>query len=276
MTERKSGISHLEIFKHLNKSNCRECGVPTCLAFATALINGEKKFSDCPYISRETAEQLDKKIVKRDRFKKMEEMLGPLKKQVSEIDFERVAEGLGAELKDDRLHVKCLGKDFTVDHKGNIESMIHVNTWVAGPLLKYIINGGSERLSGKWVSFGELKRASSVAQYFHKRCEEPLKHLADSHTGVFFDLINIFGGKEVKGFSADYARIIYPLPRVPFLILYWKPEEEFESKLSLLFDSTADQYIDIEFIIGLGRGFVEMIKKILSRHDELMPTLLAL
>jgi hypothetical protein len=41
-------------------------------------------------------------------------------------------------------------------------------------------------------------------------------------------------------------------------------------------DSTADQYIDIEFIIGLGRGIVEMLKKILSKHEELMPTLLSL
>ena len=31
-----------------------------------------------------------------------------------------------------------------------------------------------------------------------------------------------------------------------------------------------------EFIIALGRGIVEMFKKILSRHEELMPTLLSL
>ncbi len=273
MAQNKSGINHLEILKYLNKSNCRACGVPTCLAFATALINGEKKFSDCPHLSEEAAAALDKKIVKRGRHEKLKELLGPLKKEVSTIDFRKVAEGLGAEYEDDRLRIRCLGKDFVVDNKGNIESIIHINTWVAAPLLKYIIMGGNAPLAGKWVSFGELNRASSVVQYFDRRCEEPLRQLADSHTDIFFDLINIFGGKCIDGFSADYAQIMYPLPKIPFLILYWRPDDQFESKLRLLLDSTADTYLDIEFIIGLGRGIVEMLKKILSKHDELMPRL---
>lgn len=276
MAQKKSGINHLEILTYLNKSNCRACGVPTCLAFATALINGEKKFSDCPHLSEEAADALDKKIVKRGRHEKLKELLGPLKKEVSTVDFRKVAEGLGAEYEDNRLRIKCLGKDFVVDNKGNIESIIHINTWVAAPLLKYIIMGGNAPLAGKWVSFGELSRASSVAQYFDRRCEEPLRQLAESHTDIFFDLINIFGGKNIDGFSADEARVIYPLPRVPFLILYWRPDNQFESKLRLLLDRNADTYLDIEFIIGLGRGIVEMLKKILSKHDELMPKLLSL
>jgi len=276
MTQNKSGIKHLEILKYLNKSNCRECGVPTCLAFASALINGEKKFSDCPHLSKETTDELDKKIVKRGQYEKLKELLGPLKKEVSKIDFSKVAKGLGAEYEDEKLRIKCLGKDFIVDKKGDIESFIHVNTWVAAPLLKYIILGGHEPLSGKWVSYGELNRASSVAQYFDRRCEEPLRQIAQSHTDIFFDLINIFGGKSVDGFSADYARVIYPLPKLPFLILYWKPENQFDSKLRLLMDSSADKYLDIEFIIGLGRGIVEMTKKIISKHEELLPKLLSL
>ncbi len=276
MAQKESGISHLEIFKHLNQSNCRECGVPTCLAFATAVINGEKKFSDCPYLSREAADTLDKKIVIRGQYNKLLELLGPLKKELRGVDFRKVAKGLGAEYENGRLRIKCLGKDFTVDKNGNVESLIHINTWVAVPLLKYIIMGGREPLSGKWVSFNELNRASSVAQYFERRCEEPLRQFAESHTDIFFDLMNIFGAERAEGFSADYARIIYPLPKVPFLILYWKQDKQFESKLRLLMDSSADRYIEIEFIIGLGRGIVEMFKKILSKHEELMPTLLGL
>jgi hypothetical protein len=276
MPSKMSEMKPLDVLKHLNRSNCRECGVPTCLAFATQLINGEKKFTDCPHLSKEAAEALNKKIVTRGRDKKLEEMLGPLKKEISGVDFRSAAEGLGAEYADNRLHIKCLGKDFIVDEKGSIESLIHINTWVAGPLLKYIIMGGSGPLSGKWVSFEELKRASSVARYFDKRCEEPLRQLAESHTDIFFDLINIFGGRSVDGFSADYARVIHPLPKVPFLVLYWRPDGQFDSKLKLLLDSTADRYLDIEFIIALGRGLVEMFKKILSRHEELMPTLLSL
>jgi hypothetical protein len=276
MPSKKSGMNPLEILKHLNRSNCKECGVQTCLAFATLVVNGEKKFADCPHLGKEASEALDKKIITRGRDKKMEEMLEPLKKEISGVNFRRVAEGLGAGYTNNRLSIKCLGKDFIVDSKGNVESLIHINSWIAGPLLKYIIMGGNEPLSGKWVSFEELKRASSVSQYFDRRCEEPFRQLAESHTDIFFDLINIFGGRSVDGFPADYARVIYPLPKVPFLFLYWKPDDQFDSKLKLLLDSTADRYLNIEFIIALGRGIVEMFKKILSRHEELMPTLLSL
>jgi hypothetical protein len=276
MSSKMSGMKPLDVLKHLKRTNCRECGVPTCLAFATQVVNGEKKFTDCPCISKEEAEALDKKIVTRGRGRKLEEMLAPLKREIAGVDFRSVAKGLDAEYADDKLRIKCLGKDFIVDRKGNIESLIHVNSWVAGPLLNYITRGGNVPLSGKWVAFGELKRASSVAQYFDHRCEEPMRQLAESHTAIFFDLINIFGGKNAGGFTSDYARIIHPLPRVPFLILYWSPDGQFESKLKLLLDSTADRYLDIEFIISLGRGIVEMFKKVLSKHDELMPKLLAL
>ena len=80
----------------------------------------------------------------------------------------------------------------------------------------------------------------------------------------------------MKGFSADHAVIIYPLPNVPFLILYWKPEEQFESKLRVLLDSTADTYLDAHSIYVLGRGIDEMFKKILSKHEELLPKVLSL
>lgn len=276
MSAKKTGVNPLEILKHLKRTNCRECGVPTCLAFAAQLVSGEKKLTDCPHLTQEAAEALSKKIVPRGRAIQLEEMLDPLKKELVHADFRAAAEGLGAEYKNKRLHIVCLGKEFIVDKKGTIESLIHVNPWVAGPLLNYIIRSGNTPLSGKWVSFGELKRASSVAQYFDHRCEEPMRQLAESHTDIFFDLIHIFGGRNVEGYTADYARIIHPLPKVPFLILYWKPDGQFDSKLRLLLDSSAESYLDIEFIISLGRGMVEMFKKILSKHEELMPKLLSL
>ena len=115
-----------------------------------------------------------------------------------------------------------------------------------------------------------------MAQYFNRRCQEPMRQLAESHTEVFFDLLKIFGGKSLKGFSADYAYVIHPLPRVAFLILYSHPEGHFESSLNILLDSTADDYLDTHSIYVLGRGIVEMFKKIISKHDELLPTLLSM
>ena len=44
----------IEIFKLLPKTNCGECGVPTCLAFAMNLAAGKAELSACPYVSEES------------------------------------------------------------------------------------------------------------------------------------------------------------------------------------------------------------------------------
>jgi acetyl-CoA decarbonylase/synthase complex subunit gamma len=44
-------LTALEIYKHLPKTNCKECKFPTCLAFAMALAQKKVSLSDCPYVS---------------------------------------------------------------------------------------------------------------------------------------------------------------------------------------------------------------------------------
>jgi len=46
-------LTGLEIYKHLPKTNCKECGFPTCLAFAMALAGNKTTLDKCPYISDE-------------------------------------------------------------------------------------------------------------------------------------------------------------------------------------------------------------------------------
>lgn len=44
-------INLMEILKLLPRTNCRECGAPTCMVFATQLAEGAKGTSDCPGLS---------------------------------------------------------------------------------------------------------------------------------------------------------------------------------------------------------------------------------
>jgi len=52
------GLTGIQIFKLLPKTNCGECGVPTCLAFAMALAAGKAELASCPYVSDEAKAQL--------------------------------------------------------------------------------------------------------------------------------------------------------------------------------------------------------------------------
>jgi acetyl-CoA decarbonylase/synthase complex subunit gamma len=51
-------LTGIEIFKLLPKTNCGECGVPTCLAFAMNLAAGRAELAACPYISEEAKDKL--------------------------------------------------------------------------------------------------------------------------------------------------------------------------------------------------------------------------
>ncbi len=52
------GLSGLDIYKLLPKTNCKECGQPTCLAFAMKLAQKQAELSACPYVSEESKEKL--------------------------------------------------------------------------------------------------------------------------------------------------------------------------------------------------------------------------
>ena len=49
-------LTGLDIFKMLPKTNCGECGVPTCMAFAMKLASKSAELSACPYASAEAIE----------------------------------------------------------------------------------------------------------------------------------------------------------------------------------------------------------------------------
>jgi acetyl-CoA decarbonylase/synthase complex subunit gamma len=51
-------LSGLDIFKLLPKTNCGDCGVPTCMAFAMKLAQKKAELSECPHASDEAKETM--------------------------------------------------------------------------------------------------------------------------------------------------------------------------------------------------------------------------
>lgn len=48
----------LEILRHLPKTNCHQCGQPSCTVFAAQVANGGRGVADCPDLSTEAAQRL--------------------------------------------------------------------------------------------------------------------------------------------------------------------------------------------------------------------------
>ncbi len=51
-------LSGIQIYKLLPQTNCKECGFPTCLAFAMKLAAKQVELSACPYVSEESKQKL--------------------------------------------------------------------------------------------------------------------------------------------------------------------------------------------------------------------------
>ena len=53
-------LGPLDIYKHLPKTNCAECGEKTCMAFASQIIERVLTLQDCPYLKGKSMEALIK------------------------------------------------------------------------------------------------------------------------------------------------------------------------------------------------------------------------
>ena len=51
-------LSGIQVYKLLPQTNCKECGFPTCLAFAMKLAAKQAELSACPYVTEESKAQL--------------------------------------------------------------------------------------------------------------------------------------------------------------------------------------------------------------------------
>ena len=260
----------MDVFKLLEKSNCRECEEKTCLAFAAAVFGGRRPLTDCPRIPEEIAQQYgDRPEPSVDPNQELEAQLAELKASLKGIDFAEAAPRIGADLDGDRLVLKIMGRLLRVDGEGRIFTDLHVNPWMAAPVINYILHCQGRPVSGRWVPLRELPNGRDWYRLFGQRCEKPMKKVADTRTDLFTDLVDLFNGQPPSdSYPSDVAVVLQPLPLVPLLICYWHPEDDMASNLNLFFDASAEDNLGIEGIYALGAGITRMFERLALRHGN--------
>ncbi len=260
----------LEIYALLPKMNCGECGIATCLAFAAAVLKEEKRPFDCPRLNEATLAEFGGAISKQVNIESIrDEQLNELKEKIAKRDIVSRAGLLGAINNGRTITIRCLGKDFKVDGQGVVASQCHTHAWFTLPLLDYILHCEGVEPSGRWVPFRELPRGKTWNPLFEQRCEKPLKRIADSHSDLFEALVSMFSGTSAtSAFNSDIAVILFPLPQVPMLVCYWRPEDGMESQLHLFFDDTAERNLPVESLFTMATGIVRMLERIMYRHTD--------
>jgi hypothetical protein len=255
-------LTPLHLYKLTPKTNCEECGFPTCLAFAAQVIVGQGNLSDCPYLPPEALAPFHLQLADQHRAgiglrrESFEKTLQFLRNEMNKWDLRQIAGSLGAVLEETEgipsLKLDYFGKEvhLTADDvfSGGLEDL---DPWEKILLYNYVI-GGAVEPSGVWVGMESLPNSVSKIKSLRAHCEEPLalsfagkiRQLQTAAEGVGRELALI----EEK---ADFAAEFQILPRLSIRVLWWDedPTEGFSSRTKFLFDSRVLQVVDLESLI---------------------------
>jgi hypothetical protein len=114
--------------------------------------------------------------------------------------------------------------------------------------LVYLLNATAQPLTEQLVGTKDLKDA----QFFKGPHELETKPLLTRYGDDFDGLERTakrFGGERVD--LADVAFRFWPFPRVPLYYLFWGRDEEFDPRLSILFDRSIECHLAADAIWGL-------------------------
>ncbi|MFH2091241.1 MAG: DUF3786 domain-containing protein [Pseudomonadota bacterium] len=265
MTQFKNAM---EVFRLLPKTNCRKCNDTTCLAFASKVFLGQKNLDQCPYVESQVLNIYQGQSKTQNLVEQQQEtLLKELKQQIAACDLKAAAQRTGGVWANGKLTLRIFGKPFSINNQGEMFSDIHINPWITSTVLGYVLACKGVALTGKWLPFRELDGGREKNGLFVQRSENSFKQIADQYTGFFEDLILLFNGQKTDNlFESDISLVLSPLPKLPILVCYWKPEEEMASDLHLFFDSSANTNATIDIVYGIAAGIVTMFEKISQRH----------
>ncbi|MEJ5348908.1 MAG: DUF3786 domain-containing protein [Desulfosoma sp.] len=259
----KNRLVPLDIYKATPKTNCGDCGQPTCLAFATQAAVGEIPLDACPHMAEEAREkfrerlqrQLDKGIgKKRESFEKTLEFLraslGPWMTVENAV-------ALGASWNPGpdgkpALRMPYLDDEVLVTEE-DVQSVNGrpLSPWEKIFLYNYVI-GGAVEPSGRWVGMESLPNSVSKIKSLRAHCEEPLAKAFPCHPESLRQAVApLFEELSAKSGEADWTGECGLLPKVRLRLLWWPEDEEegFPSRVKFLFDSRVLETLDLESLL---------------------------
>jgi hypothetical protein len=224
------------------------------MSFAVQFLRKMIKLSECPLVDETSKKEIEAMLSKEGDWK--ERRLDELFEEISDYDFSDIADQLGAEAEGDELNINYMGRKIPLSHTKVREDLDILDKLL---ILIYVKRAGKSTLTGKWVAFRELKDGIVRAESFNGACELAIAGMFERDSHGLLDKMNIVGAQKVSGYSAPHSFVVYPLPKVPFLLLLWPGDEEFGAECKILFDSTADEYLDVETLLYLGIALVRVL-----------------
>jgi hypothetical protein len=255
-------LTPMHLYQLTPKTNCKECGFETCLAFSTQVIVGQADLDRCPYLDQDAIQPIRDQLavqqaagigIKREGFEKA---LQFLRDEILKWDFGDIAESLGAEFSElggvQRLRFSYFGETVSVSREDILlESGGPLSPYDKILLYNYVI-GGAGNPAGKWVGMETLPNSISKIKSLKAHCEGPL---AEKFAGRMPRLLGAISGIgrsiELKDEQVDFAAEFPILPRLSIRVLWWDedPSEGFAARAKFLFDQKVLDTLDLESLL---------------------------
>ena len=183
--------------------------------------------------------------------------------QISELDFKKIAERLGAELDGDELIIPVFGKLMRISASAiSGPSGSRPNFSVCVILFKYLLMCPDyDPVEKDWVSFKDFRDSAPFAGAFVNYTEAPLaKYFSRRVKDLETACREINGHAPAATFSYDLCMQFIALPRIPILLLFNDADNEFPAQCMVLFERCAEKYLDMECLAMVGMLLFEYLK----------------
>ena len=260
--------------KILPRTNCGDCGQPTCLAFASMVVSAKEPLENCPHLDAETVaacqEELDAqhaagKWTQRDM---AADALKWARERAASMVLEDLPGRIGGRLMEfggqTCLVLPYFNESVVVCPDGMAkENGEELTRWERVFIYNHMAQGGSAAPSGAWKGLQEFPNTVSKIKSMVAHVENPLQQCFAGRLEALDRAAAAVGGQDRRAEvgSADRAFLFRPLPKVPVMLLFWDadPTESFDAQAKLVFDATIVEHLDIESIMFLSERITQLL-----------------
>jgi hypothetical protein len=268
-------LSVIDLYRDvLPKTNCGDCGFPTCLAFAGMVVSAKHPLAGCPHLAPEVVARCSQELeaqyavgkwTKRDL---AEDALTWARERSASMRLADLPDRIGGELTENdgqtalrlpyfNTHVLVRSEDI------RREDGAEITRWEKVFIYNHLAQGGHRMPTGTWKGFEEFPNTVSKVKTMTGQVASPLE---DRFHGRLNELIHSavgIGGVDATGKDngADAAFFFQPLPRVPVMLLFWDEDlvDGFGATVKLLFDETVTDHLDIESIVFMSERLRQLL-----------------
>lgn len=259
--------------KILPRTNCKDCGFPTCIAFAGMVVSEKHPLKNCPHIDPDLLEPAQKELEEQYRQGKWlkkdmaKEALDLARQKAGSMTLMDICGRIGGKIERTDTKETLVLPYFNTQIQITLESVCDSN---GNPLSRneqtfifiHMARGGSALPSGNMKSFKEFPNTVSKIVSMTDLVETPLIKTFGGRQDALKQAGERIGGIDVtdRYDACDLAVFFSPFPKVPVTLLFWDQGEGFDAQAKLMFDETIVDHLDIEAIMFLSEQLCTSLK----------------